>query len=1122
MGGIEIGLDETLCIATADLKDAFYHLSLPAEIRDYFTLTAVRAADVGITSLNGRKLHKFARVTPRLAVVPMGWSWALFLCQSVHEALALKAGLGEENRLRDRQPAPHTDVFHTQYVDNMIIMGTDKAKVERSFKTATKVLRDSGLQVHEEEFSTDGAKILGWEFTKDGGFKPGHHRVWKLRLAIRALLDRGHCTAHLMEKVVGHCCFVALGRREIFSVLGDVYSFIHQNRTSTLDIPLWKSIRKELQIFDGLLPLVFRDLRAQWSPKVHAVDASEFGLGATAAEFEIGMVRHLGQYNERWRFRDPLNKNPRQHILAEQYDGVGYEVLVDAGLEGNHDTADSPVFQNVPFAAVDRVWHTVGRFSWKERASLPVYEARSGLFAAKHILRSRGNFGKKHLVLSDSLTAVCAFSRGRSSNFNLRRVCCQLGALALSTGSSFHFRWIPSEWNPADGPSRGKWAPSKPQQFFDHGAFQKPDPRQPVEMERDCEENYSQAKANTNSVKSFGSPQDNSTDRDADSQQQIHSIDQENSKIKSPQYFEKSWPTSDSSRSSSGLNSMPESVYLPLGNVETYGVQQERAVTLIDKSGSENCSQAGANVRGWRRHQHSTVCDGIIPAFQSGTSVTQYGKFSACEAEPKGLEEVSSKPQSPAGALGGNSSFGDEEYPHGIGAFGNSDVADVRPLSTTKRDAQAEMLRFGPPKSASWCGISVLDDNPSPAGGGDPIQDSGVRRMSAAGPYIPSGDRRVHQQVHCSATVEQQGFDPTTLQCGLGQISGSNDCAGKIDSHRRDSPVQVSSRRSFSRSQQSVERIAKHPAKRTVEKPGQRQKIPEGGSFESSLRGPRRRDSIKVHCRGRKSVAIAAQAALKCTVSPSLQCPVFLEIFSGCGRLGSTIAKDNGWPTLLWDIELGPEYDLRKQQNRQLLLGWLRAGFVRGGHLGTPCNSFSRARDRAPGPPPLRSDQHVMGLPDLRPCDALKVAEGNLFMRFSVQFMVLCSVLGIGCTLENPGRSRLWLTPAVKRLLRMRTASFVLFEMCMFGTPWKKTTGIAAVHVNVELLSHYRCRGTRRGICKFSGKTHVPLCGTDSRGQFRTKAAQVYPYGLCHSLATCFMSLEAERRAKKFCSAFGQ
>lgn len=210
LGGIEIGDDDTLCIATADLKDAFYHLSLPAEIRDFFTLTAVRASDVGITSLGGRKLSKFARITPRLAVVPMGWSWALFLCQSVHEALALKAGLREENRLRDRQPAPRPDVFHTQYVDNMIVMGTDEKKVESSFKSATKVLRDSGLQVHEEEFSTDGAKILGWEFTKDGGFKPGHHRVWKLRLAIRALLDHGPCSAHLMEKLVGHCCFVAL------------------------------------------------------------------------------------------------------------------------------------------------------------------------------------------------------------------------------------------------------------------------------------------------------------------------------------------------------------------------------------------------------------------------------------------------------------------------------------------------------------------------------------------------------------------------------------------------------------------------------------------------------------------------------------------------------------------------------------------------------------------------------------------------------------------------------------------------------------------------------------------------------------------------------------------------
>ena len=143
------------------------------------------------------------------------------------------------------------------------------------------------------------------------------------------------------------------------------------------------------------------------------------------------------------------------------------ENLVVYNVDANNtDDAIPQKFGNVPFEAVDRKWKTIAKFSWKTGASLPVCEARSVLFAVKHALRSPESFGKRHVILSDSLTATCAISRGRSSGFQLRHVCCQIGALALATGSYFSVRWIPSEWNPADNPSRNVWTPSMPQRFL--------------------------------------------------------------------------------------------------------------------------------------------------------------------------------------------------------------------------------------------------------------------------------------------------------------------------------------------------------------------------------------------------------------------------------------------------------------------------------------------------------------------------------------------------------------------------------------------------------------------------------------------------------------------------------
>ena len=91
---------------------------------------------------------------------------------------------------------------------------------------------------------------------------------------------------------------------------------------------------------------------------------------------------------------------------------------------------------------------------------------------------------------------------------------------------------------------------------------------------------------------------------------------------------------------------------------------------------------------------------------------------------------------------------------------------------------------------------------------------------------------------------------------------------------------------------------------------------------------------------------------------------VFLEIFSGSGRLGKEVAQVTGWPTLLWDLELGEQYDLLVFSNRLKIRQWIKAGWIRGFHLGTPCESFTRARDIPPGPPPLRSDQQPLGLSD--------------------------------------------------------------------------------------------------------------------------------------------------------------
>ena len=72
-----------------------------------------------------------------------------------------------------------------------------------------------------------------------------------------------------------------------------------------------------------------------------------------------------------------------------------------------------------------------------------------------------------------------------------------------------------------------------------------------------------------------------------------------------------------------------------------------------------------------------------------------------------------------------------------------------------------------------------------------------------------------------------------------------------------------------------------------------------------------------------------------------------------------------------------------------------------------PCNSFSTARNRPGGPPPLKTNEEPYGLSDLRPSDAEKVRAGNVLAQFSLGVSEDCSAAKIPVTVENPNASRL-------------------------------------------------------------------------------------------------------------------
>lgn len=264
-----------LIVGQVDIREAFYRMELPGPLRATFGLRRIRAGDAGVASVGGALVGAGEFITPRLRALPMGWSWALWWCQAIHERCVEAAGLGPERRLCDGQePAAITDRPHLQYVDNFAVLGEKREEVEADLTKVCDELRRRGLALHTEEVTVGETKLLGWVLSgEDCSLQPEGRRVWRLRFAIRWALRVGEISGRDLERLIGHAVFVALCRRESLAILGSVYAFVAAE-PSERPRRLWCSVRRELDMLDALLPFLWQPLDAAWAEDVAMVDAS--------------------------------------------------------------------------------------------------------------------------------------------------------------------------------------------------------------------------------------------------------------------------------------------------------------------------------------------------------------------------------------------------------------------------------------------------------------------------------------------------------------------------------------------------------------------------------------------------------------------------------------------------------------------------------------------------------------------------------------------------------------------------------------------------------------------------------------------------------------------------------
>ncbi len=248
---------------------------------------------------------------------------------------------------------------------------------------------------------------------------------------------------------------------------------------------------------------------------------------------------------------------------------------------------------------------------------------------------------------------------------------------------------------------------------------------------------------------------------------------------------------------------------------------------------------------------------------------------------------------------------------------------------------------------------------------------------------------------------------------------------------------------------------------------------------------------------------------------------IALELFSGKGTFSCEWRRCvglRGIPIFEVDVASGDGADLLVRRNQTLVRGWIRCGWVVAVWMGTPCNSFSRARENPnwSNVQPLRSDEHPLGLPGLLPHNQAKVTAGNTLARFSAGVLLLAARCGVPATVENPATSRIWKLPCFVQVARHPAARSWRSDFCQDGTPWRKRTRLLSVHVNLSDATRL-CSG--RGVCSRSGRPHRMLEGSDL-GVPLTQLAEPYPRGLCARLCRAYANHFRAERSGKVASFF--
>ena len=288
-------------MTTGDTRDWYYRLGLSRRVSEWFCLPDVTFSELirELKKLGDQDTVRTLQVSGvefqglRTAVLPMGWSWAVFLAHNALRELVAGATdpasrtIFEPHRnLIEGAPPPLLSAgdprFHSEYIDDYCLIiptwteGLSKVRALAHCVRAALVAK--GFLVHKEECGFK-VRTLGHDL---GGKTPrceaAPEKIW---LAIEArweLAVRGRGVPSVVECTLALTSWLFMTKRPALSIFEETYTWVREQREERHRRELPRMVRRELAAASLILPLVGQNLDIIWHPTAMMFDVSGWAM----------------------------------------------------------------------------------------------------------------------------------------------------------------------------------------------------------------------------------------------------------------------------------------------------------------------------------------------------------------------------------------------------------------------------------------------------------------------------------------------------------------------------------------------------------------------------------------------------------------------------------------------------------------------------------------------------------------------------------------------------------------------------------------------------------------------------------------------------------------------------